>query len=321
MNDIEFNLDLFIEEEEKIALEQKILNPMEFEGLLENKILEIKKAEEKRVLLIALSGFSGVGKSTQVDLIKKIAQNKSIPVITIENNLFLKTESGSIERQTELVSSWRNYKKMLYDFEKIENVIKKICQNPGKKIIERGTYQRWDEKGQSHGKLDGETEFTIPEGKFLLLCDGVNSVEYAKKLESEKDVEVLKVFIGDSPSESLLRATFRNANKKKILLEEPLRQKVYEYFYQCIWNYNNLIDADCVLYDEESKRCLKEFLQIYKDSQGRTNQQLFCEINNVLQKFQEDKLNFYPKKRIERIFLEELIKNVQKIVDSNIIEA
>lgn len=300
---------------------QEIL-PIKEKLVLNDKLNEIftKKMEiflksKDRIFLMALSGFSGVGKSTISESLFNVTREQNIPTEIIPNNLYLATESQTKDRRIKMTSSWKNFQKMFYNFEKLESLVRDICtQNPGNEIIAKNTYLRF-KNGKPHGKLDGEETIKIPYEKFTLLLDGVNSIEYAQKLRNVPETELFKFFVLDDPAQSILRATFRNCIKKHIELDDTFERKLKEHFYMWIWMLQNINDADMIVFNKANDVLFKQIEKYCLMFQQETG-----EIKKKIQKITDDfgdSICKFPKKFSHFSFvLLERVNHIMEVIDS-----
>lgn len=260
--------------------------------------LEALQYSDKKVLIVPISGLSGVGKSTFTNEIIDISKSKNMPVVKIMNDFFIGTESGSAERKS-MIDSWHNFKNLFYEKERIISLIQKIIQTSGPSYIkEKNTYQRVNQQNQPHGKLDGIKEIFVPNKKFVLIVDGVNSVEYAQTATQNKNDCLVSGFtVIDKPSESILRATFRDAERKNCDFKGILEARMHEYFYMQNWIIKNLNQSTILNVTGKLDHVSDIQIKAYAQKNNQTPENVQQEILKVVKNFNEQKLSKnYPEK-------------------------
>lgn len=272
------------------TIENRVIREDSFEEFFEREIDKFSKSD-KRTLIVPISGFSGVGKSTFIRKIKAVCEDQNLPYIVIRNDIFLGTESGSKERKS-LGDSWKNFRTKFYNEQKINEFIKKVSISTGGEISLKNTYKRFNENGEPHGKLDGEEEILVPDRNFVLILDGVNSIEYANKAAGEKCM-LTGFTITENPIQPLLRAVFRDANKKGKPFEPILEERLKEYFYMQFWICKNVQESIEIIVS--NPEISKEMIKKYSEKMNISVETINKKINKIIEEF-KIRINKYPKK-------------------------
>jgi len=148
-----------------------------------------------------------------------------------------------------------------------------------------------------------------------LLLDGVNSIEYAQKLEDIPDVEPLKIFVLDDPARSILRATFRNCINKNIKLDDTLERKLKEYFYMWIWMLRNMEESDVIAINKEEKVLPKQ-IEMYRNLFQRKRGIVRDKVHKIINAF-GTKIEKYPQRFSHfSLVLSERINDIVSEIDS-----
>lgn len=172
---------------------------------------------------VAVDGLSGAGKTTLVNILHKIKDKFShlFEISTLGIELFITTERDSKERQ-EMLSSSDLFWQVFYNRNAMKNVLHQIFEfaDGGGIIHLPKAYQH------KIGKFDS-IDFKVPQGKKIVIIDGVDTVNLMDEADLKENRLNLFVF---TPAElSLLSACIRDAKEKGVDLLERSSHRKGEY--------------------------------------------------------------------------------------------
>ncbi len=304
----------------QFAMEQesKIVLPETLESVFTERLQQFLKSD-KQILFVPVPGFPGVGKSTASWAFAPALDDAGIESNEVQLDKFFNWIGE--DRGEKMLASPEAFREGFYDENLIYRYLSQIVvKHPNQTARVEGTYQ----KIKDVRSKDGVEEITIPEGKLVLLVDGVNAGYHVQQIADAPWVDVASYFVFTDPANSLLRATLRDIkNDKTKSIESVLFNRIREYQLLWRWMRDEMQWADHIVVNIDGPQILARQIREVKKMLNINGEALVQSIQNTTDQFwaQREKIQKKVHRVLDTHFVHKLISRTRQGVGQGLTDA
>jgi|GEM_PF-4452994 len=196
-----------------------------FKGAVEERIRQWFETSDESSYFVGYGGLPGVGKTTLMESLRNICSRLNVNLFEIGVDQFIQTDRNSPMREL-ITKDPKIFERLYYCKESVKKALNTAHQMNG-----HGARVQFE---RMYDRKDGTVkpgQIVIPQGRKVILLEGVGSIPIIDELHQKQNASVLKVHVHDQPQEAMRRAINRDlaSGSRKRADAERLRTAEYNH--------------------------------------------------------------------------------------------